>query len=129
LQGDPAELGGSMADMSMVTNVSASDFDAEVLKSTEPVLVDFWAPWCGPCLRLATAIDDVCEELAGQVKFVKVNVDVDGDLANRFEVRGIPNLVLFKNGKPVDRIIGMTSRQTISDTILRHVDPPLRMSA
>ena len=129
LQGDSAQRADRWLKMSKVTNVSASDFDAEVLKATEPVLVDFWAPWCGPCLRLATAVEDVSEELAGQVKFVKVNVDVDRELACQFEVRGIPNLVLFKDGRPVDRIIGMTSRQTISDTILRHLDSPLRLSA
>jgi thioredoxin 1 len=116
--------------MSKVTNVSATDFEVEVLKATEPVLVDFWAPWCGPCLRLAAAVADISDELAGQVKFVKVNVDIDKDLACQFEVRGIPNLVLFKDGRPVDRIIGMTSKQTISDTIARHLElSPQRQAA
>jgi thioredoxin 1 len=107
--------------MNTVNNVSASDFSTEVLEASEPVLVDFWAPWCGPCLRLAPELEAVSDELAGQVKFVKVNVDSNTDLAQRFDVRGIPNLVLFKGGKPVDRIIGMTSRQNISSTIQRHL--------
>jgi thioredoxin 1 len=107
--------------MNMVTNVSASNFASEVLESGEPVLVDFWAPWCGPCLRLAPELEAVSVELEGQVKFVKVNVDTDTELAQKFDVRGIPNMVLFKGGKPIDRIIGLTTRQTISGTIKSHL--------
>ena len=107
--------------MKTVTNVSASNFDTEVLKASEPVLVDFWAPWCGPCLRVSTELEAVSGELEGHVKFVKVNVDTNSALADQFDVRGIPNMVLFKNGKPVDRIIGMASRQVISSIILQHL--------
>ncbi len=107
--------------MKTLTNISASNFEAEVLESVEPVLVDFWAPWCGPCLRIAPEIESISAELEGKVKVVKVNVDSNAELVDRFSVRGIPNLILFKDGKPIDQIIGITNRQTISSTIRRHL--------
>ena len=107
--------------MSNAIAVSSSDFNKQVLQSPEPVLVDFWAPWCGPCLRLAPELEAVREEWAGQLKVVKVNVDQNAELAEKMGVRGIPNLILFKNGKPVDQIVGMVPRKTISDTLRRHL--------
>jgi thioredoxin 1 len=107
--------------MGSVTTVTSSNFDREVLSSDQLVLVDFYAPWCGPCLRLAPAVDSLAVELEGLVKVVKLNVDQDSELAERFHVMGIPNLVLFSNGRPVDRILGMAPREIISETISRHL--------
>jgi thioredoxin 1 len=107
--------------MSNAIAVSSSDFNKQVLQSAEPVLVDFWAPWCGPCLRLAPELEAVQQEWAGQLKIVKVNVDQNAELAEKMGVRGIPNLILFKDGRPVDQIVGMVPRKTISDTLRRHL--------
>ncbi len=107
--------------MSQATAVSTSDFQQEVLQSPVPVLVDFWAPWCGPCRRIAPELDAVAAELAEKVKIVKVNVDEDPQIAERFGVVGIPNLIVFKGGAPVDRIVGLVPRQTISDVLKRHL--------
>ena len=81
-----------------VTSVSSDNFDAEVLQSDKPVLVDFWAEWCGPCRMIAPVLEQVADEKQGELKVVKLNVDENQDVAQRFSVRGIPTLILFKNG-------------------------------
>jgi thioredoxin 1 len=92
--------------MAAVLDVTEQNWDAEVLNSETPVLVDFWAPWCGPCRALAPTVDAVAQELSGRVKVVKLNVDDAGAVAGRYGVQGIPVLMLFKGGKVVDQIVG-----------------------
>src|SRR5579863_6108681 len=89
-----------------VVHVSDSTFDAEVIKSSTPVLIDFWAPWCAPCRAIAPAIDDVANEYAGRLKVVKINVDDNPDTAARYGVRGIPNLLIIKGGQVKEQIVG-----------------------
>jgi thioredoxin 1 len=107
--------------MSQATAVSTADFQQEVLQSPIPVLVDFWAPWCGPCRRIAPELDAVAEELVGQVKIVKVNVDEHPAIAEQYGVRGIPNLIIFKGGSVVDQIVGLVPRAAISSALKRHI--------
>ncbi|MCB0275325.1 MAG: thioredoxin [Calditrichaeota bacterium] len=92
--------------MSKPLEFNASNFEAEVLKSDQPVLVDFWAAWCGPCLRLAPTIEALAQKYDGQVKIGKVDVDSNQMLAQQFNIRGIPAMLIFKNGKVVDTLVG-----------------------
>jgi len=104
--------------MSKPLEVTESSFAEEVEKATLPVLVDFWAPWCGPCLMLAPALERVATEQAGKLKVVKVNVDENPGLATRFQIMSIPTLVLFKNGTQADRLVGAMPELIVSgDTI------------
>lgn len=103
--------------MSNATAVAASDFDQEVLKSDQPVLVDFWAPWCMPCRMLAPTIDELAAEYTGKAKVVKVNTDENQDLAAQYGIRGIPTLILFKDGKPVERVVGVQSKPALSERL------------
>ncbi len=98
-----------------------SDFDAEVLQSDQPVLVDFWAIWCGPCRQMAPVIDSLATKYAGKVKIGKLDVDHNPASAQRFNVRGIPTMLLFKGGRPVEQIVGSVPESRVSDTLDLHV--------
>ena len=89
-----------------IAQVSDDSFDSEVLKSPVPVLIDFWAPWCGPCRAIAPIVDELAGEYAGKIKIVKMNVDDNPRTPARYNVRGIPNLILFKNGEVQQQIVG-----------------------
>lgn len=89
-----------------IKNVGDADFDAEVLKSGEPVLVDFWAEWCGPCKAIGPIVDQVAQEFAGRVKVVKVNIDHNPGTPRQYAVRGIPTLMLFKGGSVAATKVG-----------------------
>jgi len=93
------------------------EFDEEVLKSDLPVLVDFWAPWCGPCLSIAPAVEELAKEYSGRIKVGKMNVDENPAVPSSFGIRGIPTLILFKSGKAVDQIVGAVSRDRLRTMI------------
>ncbi|MBC8104413.1 MAG: thioredoxin [Cytophagales bacterium] len=103
--------------MSLVAAVSSAQFDTEVLQSEKPVLVDFWAAWCGPCRRVGPEVDAVAEQLGDKVKIFKVDVDAEPDLAGRYGIQSIPALFIFKGGKVVDQILGAVPRQVISQKL------------
>lgn len=89
-----------------INAVSDATFDSEVLKSTLPVLIDFWAPWCGPCKAIAPIVDELATEYAGKLKIVKMNVDENPRTPAQYGIRGIPNLILFKDGAVQQQIVG-----------------------
>lgn len=102
-----------------------STFDQEVLKNPEPVLVDFWAPWCGPCRMLAPVVEEIAKEYSGKIKVCKLNTDEQPNAATRFKISAIPTLLFFKNGQVVEQIVGVHSKAEIK----KHLDGLLNVKA
>jgi len=98
---------------SAAITIDEANFDNEVVKSQQPVLVDFWAEWCGPCKMIAPILDEIAKEKAGSFKVGKVNVDDNQSLSARYNVRAIPTLLFFKNGQLRDQVTGMTSKKDL----------------
>ncbi len=103
--------------MSAVASITQDTFQAEVLKSDVAVLVDFWAPWCGPCRLVASVVDEVAQQYDGQLKVVKVNTDEQPGIASHYRIRSIPTLMVFMNGEKMEQVVGAVSKATLDKTI------------
>jgi thioredoxin 1 len=104
-----------------VAQVSDASFDGDILKSQVPVLVDFWAPWCGPCRSVAPIVEDLATQYAGKLKVAKVNVDESTEIAMRYQITSIPTFILFKNGEVADRALGALPRSEFVKLIDRNL--------
>jgi thioredoxin 1 len=107
--------------MSKPIKVTDDSFATDVLKSTGPVLVDFWAEWCGPCKMMAPALDDVATEFDGKLTVAKIDIDDNTDTPSKFHVRGIPTLILFKNGEAVAQKVGAMPKSALQAWIKEHI--------
>jgi len=109
--------------MANPVHITDSTFDAEVLKSDIPVLTDFWAEWCGPCKAIAPILNQIAEEYEGRIKITKVDVDQSNQMAMQFGVQSIPTMILFKNGQPVERLVGAMPKDRLLSRIKPHLPP------
>lgn len=101
--------------------VTDSSFKQDVLESEIPVLVDFWAPWCGPCRMVAPVVDEISEQYDGQVKVVKLNTDENPSVASQYGIRSIPTLMIFKDGQRVDMVVGAVPKTTLANTLEKYL--------
>jgi thioredoxin 1 len=90
--------------------ITQANYESEVVKSPIPVLIDFWAPWCGPCRMLAPVIDELAKEFAGKIKVAKLNTDENIEISTQFQISSIPTILIFKNGKPVEKVVGFKQK-------------------
>lgn len=104
-----------------IIEVTDQNFNSEVAGSKVPYLVDFWAPWCGPCLAIAPHVEAIATQFEGKIRVGKVNVDEQPETAGQFGIRSIPTLLLFKDGQPVDQIIGSVSKSKLEELVNRHL--------
>lgn len=107
--------------MSNAYAVNDANFDAEVLKAGTPVLVDFWAPWCGPCRAVAPTVEAISNEFAGRLKVVKLNTDESGEVAMKYSVTSIPTIMVFKGGEMVERVLGNRPKADLVAIVSRHL--------
>ena len=104
-----------------IQTITDSNFETSVIKASQPVLVDFWAEWCGPCRRLAPTVDELATDYDGRVVFAKLNVDDNPSVVGRFSIRGIPTLLLFKGGQVVEQVVGLADKDSLKKLIDKHV--------
>ncbi|MFA7543148.1 MAG: thioredoxin [Candidatus Cloacimonadaceae bacterium] len=104
-----------------ILEVKTSTFEAEVLNSEIPVLVDFWAPWCGPCKALSPIVEKVANELEGKIKVAKVNIDESQEIAGKYSIMSIPTLLFFVNGAVAEQLVGLVQKNKILDKIQPHI--------
>ncbi len=107
--------------MSNVLEVTDNNFENEVCKEDKLTLVDFWATWCGPCRKLSPVIDELAQEFDGKVKFVKIKADENMQTAQKYSISGVPCLLIFKNGEPVERIVNLVPKSIITSNLNRHL--------
>ena len=107
--------------MSNVIEITDENFEQEVIKETSLTLVDFWATWCGPCRKLAPVIDELAQEFDGKVKFVKIKADENLETAQKYSISGVPCLLIFKDGEPVERIVNIVPKSTIVSNLNKHL--------
>lgn len=107
--------------MSNVISINDENFESEVINSTIPVVVDFWATWCGPCRKLSPVVDEIAQTYDGKVKFVKVNVEESIETAKKYSISGLPSLLVFKNGEAVERMAGLMPKSTIISNVEKHI--------
>ena len=107
--------------MSSAAPVTDSSFTEQVLESEVPVLVDFWAPWCGPCRMVAPVVEEIAEQYEGQVKAVKLNTDENPQVASQYGIRSIPTLMIFKGGQRVDMVVGAVPKTTLANTLEKYL--------